>query len=167
MQARILRQLDRLDVIVRPEEMNVPGFDFHPLRGFKPTRYSVHVNGPWCVTFEFEDGGRLSRRLRTISLRTVNYGFMSPSVLPYNHIHNKYYHMKTTLNIDDRVMLELKREAARQGRTMSEMVESALRLLLRSQRKREKIAPLPTFRSGGALVDVADRDALYQAMEGR
>jgi proteic killer suppression protein len=44
------------DVIVRPEEMNVPGFDFHPLRGFKPMRYSVHVNGPWCITFEFEDG---------------------------------------------------------------------------------------------------------------
>src|SRR5215470_726034 len=42
--------------ILRPEEMNVPGFDFHPLRGFKPPRYSVHVNGPWCITFEFEDG---------------------------------------------------------------------------------------------------------------
>jgi proteic killer suppression protein len=42
--------------IVRPEEMNVPGFDFHPLRGFKPMRYSVHVNGPLCITFEFEDG---------------------------------------------------------------------------------------------------------------
>ena len=53
--------------------------------------------------------------------------------------------MKTTLNIDDSVMVELKREAARQGRTMSEMVESALRLLLRSQRKREKIEALPTF----------------------
>ena len=26
------------------------------LRGFKPPRYSVHVNGPWCVTFEFEGG---------------------------------------------------------------------------------------------------------------
>jgi Arc/MetJ family transcription regulator len=75
--------------------------------------------------------------------------------------------MKTTLNIDDKVMAELKREAARQGRTMSEMVESALRLLLRSHRKREKIAALPSFRSGGALVDIADRDALYQAMEGR
>jgi hypothetical protein len=75
--------------------------------------------------------------------------------------------MKTTLNIDDRVMRELKREAARQGRTMSEMVESALRLLLRSQRQREKIESLPTFHSGGALVDIADRDALYQAMEGR
>ena len=75
--------------------------------------------------------------------------------------------MKTTLNINDKVMADLKREAARQGRTMSELVESALRLLLRSQRKRQKIAPLPTFHSGGARVDIADRDALYQAMEGR
>jgi Ribbon-helix-helix protein, copG family len=76
-------------------------------------------------------------------------------------------HMKTTLNIDDTVMAELKREAALQGRTMSEMVETALRLLLRSQRKRGTIPALPTFRSGGAFVDIADRDALYQAMEGR
>ena len=82
-------------------------------------------------------------------------------------MYDTYCHMKTTLNIDDSVMVELKREAARQGRTMSEMVESALRLLLRSQRKREKIEALPTFHSGGALVDIADRDALYQAMEGR
>ena len=56
MHARILRRLDRLDVIVKPEEMNIPGFDFHSLRGFQPTRYSVHVNGPWCITFEFVDG---------------------------------------------------------------------------------------------------------------
>ncbi len=71
------------------------------------------------------------------------------------------------LNIDDTVVAELKREAARQGRTMSEMVETALRLLLRSQRKRGTIPPLPSFRSGGAFVDIADRDALYHAMEGR
>ena len=51
---RILTRLDRLDVAMKPEEMNLPGFDFHGLRGFKPTRYSVHVNGPWCLTFEFE-----------------------------------------------------------------------------------------------------------------
>jgi Ribbon-helix-helix protein, copG family len=44
--------------------------------------------------------------------------------------------MKTMLNIDDTVMAELKREAARQGRTMSELVETALRLLLTSRRKR-------------------------------
>jgi hypothetical protein len=76
-------------------------------------------------------------------------------------------HMKTTLNIDDSVMALLKREAARQGRTMSELVESALRLMFRAQRSRRELPPLPTFRSGGHLVDVADRDALYQAMEGR
>lgn len=77
-------------------------------------------------------------------------------------------HMKkTTLNIDDTVMMQLKREAARQGRTMSELVETALRMLFRAQRKRDAIPPLPSFRSGGALVDVADREALYQAMEER
>jgi hypothetical protein len=76
-------------------------------------------------------------------------------------------HMKTTLNIDDTVMAQLKREAARQGRTMSELVETALRNLFRSQKKAAELSPLPVFHSGGAFVDVADRDALYQAMEGR
>jgi proteic killer suppression protein len=56
MHQRIFARLDRLDVAVSSAEMNVPGFDFHPLRGFRPTRYSVHVNGPWCITFEFDDG---------------------------------------------------------------------------------------------------------------
>lgn len=76
-------------------------------------------------------------------------------------------HMKTTLNVDDSVMARLRREAARQGKTMSELVETALRLMLRSPRTEVELPPLPSFRSGGALVDVADRDALYQAMEGR
>jgi len=75
--------------------------------------------------------------------------------------------MKTTLSIDETVMAELKREAARQGRTMSELVETALRNLFQSQRKTAEIGPLPTFHGGGALVDIADREALYQAMEGR
>jgi hypothetical protein len=75
--------------------------------------------------------------------------------------------MKTTLNIDDTVMAELKREAARQGRTMSEMVETALRLLLRSRPKRTTIPELPTFHGGADLVDISDRDALYRAMEER
>ena len=45
------------------------------------------------------------------------------------------YHMKTTLNIDDTVMARLKQEAARQERTMSDLVETALRMLFRSTRK--------------------------------
>jgi hypothetical protein len=62
-------------------------------------------------------------------------------------------------------MAQLKREAARQKRTMSELVETALRRLFRSQKKHEDVPPLPRFHSGGTLVDVADRDPLYQAME--
>ena len=38
--------------------MNVPGWNFHGLQG-KPKRYTVHVNGPCCITFEFEDGDAL------------------------------------------------------------------------------------------------------------
>jgi toxin HigB-1 len=33
--------------------MNAPGFSFHRLHG-RPVRYSVHVNGPWCLTFEWD-----------------------------------------------------------------------------------------------------------------
>ncbi|MGP2490701.1 type II toxin-antitoxin system RelE/ParE family toxin [Mesorhizobium sp. PUT5] len=51
---RILVRLDRLEAAERPEDMNLPGFDFHALSGFNPTRYTVHVNGPWCTTFEFD-----------------------------------------------------------------------------------------------------------------
>ena len=52
---RILIRLDRLDAANAPEQMNLPGFDFHALKGFVPTRYTIHVNGPWCITFEWED----------------------------------------------------------------------------------------------------------------
>jgi proteic killer suppression protein len=55
MYERILLRLDRLNIVNAPEELNLPGFNFHPLRG-KPLRYSVHVNGPWCLTFEFYGG---------------------------------------------------------------------------------------------------------------
>jgi hypothetical protein len=75
--------------------------------------------------------------------------------------------MKTTLNIDDTIMARLKAEAARTGRTMSELVELALRQLLQGRRATAVAEPLPVFRSGGALVDIADREALYRAMEGR
>ncbi|CDZ38667.1 Plasmid maintenance system killer protein [Neorhizobium galegae bv. officinalis] len=54
MHKRILVRLDRLEAAERPEDMNLPGFDFHALHGFSPTRYTVHVNGPWCITFEFD-----------------------------------------------------------------------------------------------------------------
>lgn len=51
--ARIKRRLSRLDVAAQPQDMNVPGFNFHRLQG-KPVRYTVHINGPWCLTFEWD-----------------------------------------------------------------------------------------------------------------
>jgi toxin HigB-1 len=45
----------RGDEAVLLSDLNVPGFNVHRLRG-KPARHSLHVDGPWCVTFEWEDG---------------------------------------------------------------------------------------------------------------
>ena len=74
-------------------------------------------------------------------------------------------HMKTTLTISDAVMKDLKKEAARSGRTMSELVESALRLLLSPSRKQRELPDLPTFEGGRARVDIASREALYDVMD--
>lgn len=51
---RIIVRLDALDAAQKPDDMNIPGFDFHSLNGFNPTRYTVHVNGPYCITFELD-----------------------------------------------------------------------------------------------------------------
>jgi len=53
---RLLRRLEALNVASTPESMDIPGFDFHALRRFRPVRCTVHVNGPWCMTFEFAEG---------------------------------------------------------------------------------------------------------------
>ncbi len=73
-------------------------------------------------------------------------------------------HMKTTLNISDATMREVKREAARRRQTMSEMVEAALRTIVEPKKQQTALPPLPEFSSGGLRVNVADRDALYGVM---
>ena len=79
------------------------------------------------------------------------------------------FHMKTTLNIDATVMARLREEAAKRQRTMSELVEAALRLLFKTGHSGpdSRLPPLPLLRSGGHIVDVADRDALFQALDER
>lgn len=80
------------------------------------------------------------------------------------------FHMKTTLNIDDSVMQRLREEAARRGTTMSALVEAGLRRVLAppsgTGEPSAPLPPLPTWDSGGHLVDIDDRDALYRLMEG-
>ena len=38
-----------------PEDMNLPGFRLHPLKGELKGQYAVTVSGNWRVTFRFED----------------------------------------------------------------------------------------------------------------
>jgi proteic killer suppression protein len=56
MQTRITVRLDRLNSVGSTDDLNLSGYNFHPLKGFSPTRFSIHVNGPWCITFEFSNG---------------------------------------------------------------------------------------------------------------
>jgi proteic killer suppression protein len=53
---RVLSRLNALDDAGYSERLNVPGFNFHRLRG-KPVRYTVHVNGPLCITFAWDSEG--------------------------------------------------------------------------------------------------------------
>ena len=55
---RTIVRLDALEAAQKLSALQQPGFDFHPLHGL-PQRYSIHINGPWCITFEWEDGKAL------------------------------------------------------------------------------------------------------------
>ena len=54
LQKRIIRRLNAIDLVNEPQELNISGFNFHSLQG-KPKRFSIHVNGPWCLTFEWNE----------------------------------------------------------------------------------------------------------------
>jgi proteic killer suppression protein len=49
----ILALLDRSR---EPDDMNLPGFRLHPLKGGLTGHWAVWVSGNWRVTFRFEDG---------------------------------------------------------------------------------------------------------------
>lgn len=52
--AKLARMLDRLDASVCPQDMNLPGYRLHSLKGDKRGMWSVTVNGNWRITFYFE-----------------------------------------------------------------------------------------------------------------
>ena len=52
--ARIERMLDRLDAAVRPGDMSIPGWRFHPLRGTEKGRWAIALSGNLRLTFAFD-----------------------------------------------------------------------------------------------------------------
>ena len=49
-------QLTALDTANVLDDMDIPGFRLHPLKGGERGRWSIWVNGNWRLTFEFVDG---------------------------------------------------------------------------------------------------------------
>jgi toxin HigB-1 len=68
LQKRALIRLDAIEAATSLEALRQPGFNFHALHG-RPQRYSIHINGPWCLTFEWQDGVVLRLDLEAVSLR--------------------------------------------------------------------------------------------------
>jgi proteic killer suppression protein len=46
--------LDALDSATSAEQLNLPGFGLHPLKGDMADHWSIWVNGNWRVTFRFK-----------------------------------------------------------------------------------------------------------------
>jgi proteic killer suppression protein len=53
---RLRMVLVALDTAQTVDDMDVPSFKLHQLKGREKGRWSVWVNGNWRVTFEFRDG---------------------------------------------------------------------------------------------------------------
>ncbi|MEQ5834717.1 type II toxin-antitoxin system RelE/ParE family toxin [Marinobacter sp. NFXS9] len=53
---KLRMQLAALDTATSVDDMDIPGFRLHPLKGKDKGRWSIRVNGNWCMTFEFQDG---------------------------------------------------------------------------------------------------------------
>lgn len=97
-------------------------------------------------------------RDRAADLRTMQ---MSVSI-------NMLVCMRTTLNLPDGLVEEVKRRATEQQRTFTSLVEQGLRLVLREPDAGAASAPpLPTHGDphGRILVDVADRDHLWMVLD--
>ncbi len=88
---------------------------------------------------------------------------------PYNHIADMVIDMKTTFNIDDALMRQLRVEAARRNTTMTSIVEAGIRHVIAygdgKPATLNKNRPLPTWKGGRELVDITNRDELYRVFD--
>lgn len=50
---RLRLLLGVLNAAVEPSDVNLPGFDFHPLVGNRKGTFAISVNGNYRITFKF------------------------------------------------------------------------------------------------------------------
>ena len=53
---KLRMQLAALDTAQSIEDMDIPGYHLHQLKGSRKGLWSITVNGNWRLTFEFVDG---------------------------------------------------------------------------------------------------------------
>jgi hypothetical protein len=78
--------------------------------------------------------------------------------------------MRTTLDLDDLVLRRAKKLAAEEGKTLTAIVEEALRERLVPRARRGRKFKLRLLTRKGRLIpgiNLADRDLLYERMDGR
>lgn len=78
--------------------------------------------------------------------------------------------MRTTLDIDDLVLRQAKKLAAEEGKTLTRVIEEALRERLAPRARTGKKFKMRLLTKNGRLIpgtNLADRDLLYEQMEGR
>ena len=51
---RCIERLDFLNRAVNVQQLNLPGWNLHALKQYKPLRYSIWVSGAWRITFEWD-----------------------------------------------------------------------------------------------------------------
>ena len=54
--SRLRLQLAALDTAQSVDDVDVPGFRLHPLKGKRKSSWSIWVNGNWRLTFRFTTG---------------------------------------------------------------------------------------------------------------
>jgi hypothetical protein len=75
--------------------------------------------------------------------------------------------VKTTLNLDDELVREAKKRAADEGTTLTRFVEDAIREALEEAPPTEPyVFDWPSHHGGAFIVDPADRDAVYELLDG-
>jgi proteic killer suppression protein len=55
-QRKLRMQLVAIDTAQDIDDINLPGFKLHALKGDRDGIWSITVNGNWRITFEFIDG---------------------------------------------------------------------------------------------------------------
>jgi|TARA_R110000772_G_scaffold196986_2_gene307747 proteic killer suppression protein len=53
---RLRMQLAALDTAVEIDDLDIPGYVLHPLKGNRKGIWAITVSGNWRLTFEFSDG---------------------------------------------------------------------------------------------------------------